>query len=238
MKVNYRNIFITIAFLLTFSLPLITVNQDVKLPGVNQDFSNLPVYVVRESEQFLRLVLKLKDGIAQAYLDRSKVTCIAVSEDGWYLTNIHISDRTFIAALKILIAPDIIPDKNNRIATYESQQIIAHPYLDLLLLKINYEPKFYFKDFKQPYLFEENWVLGFRYGSNKSLSNPGYVTENINPDYQRFLRTTAQVLPGNSGSAVINRKGQVLGIICVSFMGDGGFFPAPVIEQFIKENIK
>ena len=108
------------------------------------------------------------------------------------------------------------------------------PY-DLLLIKINYKPKFYFRDFKPPYLFEENWIIGYRGVANICVSPPGYATTNTAKPHLYY--TTADAFFGNSGSPVINRKGEVLGVAVEMFInGDGLFVPAQVVVKYLIEN--
>jgi len=216
-------------FVLFFLLFLIISLSHTSLP----QFDSPKVLFVKESNNFYNLILKLSKGIAIGFLSNAKVTLFAVSSDGWYITNTHISDRDFVSALKMKVKIDV----GMKEKIYESQNLIVHPKLDLLLVKIDYKPKYYFKKFKKPHMFEENWILGFRANSGKSLSPAGYVT--IDTKYQEYVRTTARGMAGNSGSPVINRKGEVLGIICLSYIaGDMLFITAPIIEEFIKENLK
>ena len=109
---------------------------------------------------------------------------------------------------------------------------------DLLLFKIDHKPKFYFRDFKDPSMWEENWILGFRTSSGKAVSSPGYVTFEVG--YPRLVRTTARMTFGMSGGPVINRRGQILGVaIMINMVSlDGFFVPSSHVKKYIKDNLK
>jgi len=121
---------------------------------------------------------------------------------------------------------------------YESVEIIPPtPGIDLLLFKIDYKPKAHLKEFSAPYLFEENWVFGFREDSGKVPSGAGYITRFIR--IPNFTLTTARVFYGNSGSPAINREGKVIGVAVMMVKNcDGLLIPGPVVEKFIKDNLK
>lgn len=188
----------------------------------------------RESEKLALVFTKVKDGVVYCYSDGSKTTGIFVSKDGWVLTAGHKVDKDFPAAHPIHVKLTRETDGE----VFRSVKIIIPPAdWDLLLFKIDHKPKFYFKKFKRPFLFEENWVFGFRASSGKVPSSAGYVTFNmLDP---RLLLTTASVVQGNSGSPVLNRWGAVLGIVIRGYdFGDGLFIPSNIIKDYIEKNLK
>ena len=189
---------------------------------------------VRESEEFYRLVNKQMQGIAFCYSGDSWTTSFAVSKDGWYMTAMHKVSRDIPEADKIFVKLERKRDAK----VFVAEKIILHEKLDLLLFKIDYEPKYYFKEFKDPYMFEENWALGYRGQSGKAVSSSGYAT--FDTRAPSLVRTTARLTYGSSGSPVINRKGSVLGvaILLATDSLDGLFIPGLEAEKFIKENLK
>lgn len=190
---------------------------------------------VRESREFHNLLKKISEGIAFCYSGDSKTTGFAVSPDGWYITAGHGVDKDFPQSQKISVKLERKRDAK----VYEAERIISPPLnTDLLLFKIDYSPKYYFKTFSKPHLFEENWIIGFRGESGKVASPAGYATHDVK--FPFFVRTTARAMYGQSGGPVINRKGQVLGVaVLINTVSlDCLFVPSQVVEKYIEENIK
>ncbi len=129
-------------------------------------------------------------------------------------------------------------ERNSKVHVYQSVKIATPSQeWDLLLFKIDYKPKFYFKKFRKPILLEENWIFGFRQSSGKVPSNPGYITTNVL--YPKLYLSTATAVGGNSGSPVLSRWGHVLGIAVRSYaFGDTFFIPAHIIKKHIKETLR
>ena len=188
------------------------------------------VYERVESQELALMFNEVQNGIVYCYSDGSKTTGFFVSKDGWILTAGHKVDKDFPAAHPIHVKLT----RENNSEVFQSTRIISpSPDWDLLLFKIDYKPKFYFKRFKRPFLFEENWIFGFRASSGKVPSNLGYITFNM--AYPRLLLTTASAVSGNSGSPVLNRWGGVLGIVTKGYQfGDTLFIPSNIIKDYIK----
>ena len=191
-------------------------------------------HIPTESERLSVMFNRVANGIVYCYSGISKTTGIFVSKDGWILTAGHKVDRDFPTAHPIHVKLTREGDST----VFQSTQIIPPtPEWDLLLFKIDYKPKFYFKRFKRSYFFEENWVFGFRASSGKVPSGVGYVTFNML--YPNLLLTTASAVAGNSGSPVINRWGVVLGIVTKGYpFGDTLFIPSNIVKEYIKKNLK
>ena len=192
------------------------------------------VYSRTESQELAMMFNHVERGIVYCYSDGSKTTGILVSKDGWILTAGHKVDKDFPAAHPIHVK--LTRETDGEI--FQSTEIISpSPDWDLLLFKIDYKPKFYFKEFKKPHLFEENWIFGFRMSSEKVPSSLGYITFNVL--YPRLLLTTATSIGGNSGSPVLNRRGDVMGIVTRGYQfGDTFFIPSNVVKKYIEENLK
>ena len=187
-----------------------------------------------ESKRLSVMFNRVANGIVYCYSDGSKTTGILVSKDGWILTAGHKVDKDFPAAHPIHVK--LTRESSSEV--FQSIKIIPPtPEWDLLLFKIDHKPKFYFKRFKKSYLFEENWIFGFRASSGKVPSSAGYITFNM--AYPHLFLTTASAVAGNSGSPVISRWGIVLGMITRGYnFGDSFFIPSDVIKEYIKKNLK
>jgi len=187
------------------------------------------IRIIRESTQLHNLFVKLMSGVVYCYSGSSKTTGFFVSKDGWILTAGHKVDRDFPRANKI----HVIFNRHQTIEALESSNIIIAKGLDLVAFKINHQPKFYFKEFRNPRLFEECWIFGFRGVADIVPSGPGYVTYNTHKPAMFYL--TARIYFGNSGSPVINRKGEVLGVAVEGYKNwDTNFIPGKVVKTFIE----
>ena len=204
-------------------------NGDIESSFINRNTRQLP-----ESKQLKDMFIKVQRGIVYCYSGNSKTTGIFVSKDGWVLTAGHKVDRDFPDAhtihVKLIRTSDAKVFKSTKILP------LAKGW-DLLLFKIDYKPKFYFKRFIIPHLLQENWIFGFRLTSGKVPSNLGYITHSV--DFPNLLLTTASIIFGNSGSPVLSRDGNVLGILVRGYQfGDGFFISAMVVKEYIKTHLK
>lgn len=200
----------------------------------SQFVNETKIQVLRESILLELMFHKVQRGIVFCHSGNSKTTGIFVSKDGWILTPRHKVDGDFPIVQTIYVKLQRTPNAE----VFQSVEILPPTGIwDLLLFKIDYKPKFYFKKFAEPFLLQENWVFGFRYGSGKVPSSVGYIA--INVDYPYLLLTTASVIHGNSGSPVLSRSGEVLGVVIKGHKyGDGLFISSKYVEEYIKENLK
>ncbi len=132
---------------------------------------------------------------------------VIISPDGYIVTNNHVIAKA--QALEVTL-------NNNR--SYEAQVIGADPSSDIALLKIDVEnPLSYlaFGDSDNAKIGE--WVLavGNPFGLTSTVT-AGIVSAKaraISPGKnQSFIQTDAAVNPGNSGGALVNTNGDLIGI--------------------------
>jgi Do/DeqQ family serine protease len=131
---------------------------------------------------------------------------VIISPDGYIVTNNHVIDR----ATKLEITLN-----NNK--SYEAEVIGADANSDIALLKINVEnlPYLAFGDSDNAKIGE--WVL--------AVGNPFNLTSTVTAGIvsakarslavarnQSFIQTDAAVNPGNSGGALVNTNGDLIGI--------------------------
>lgn len=188
------------------------------------------VYERVESQELSRMFNRVQDGIVFCYSGSSKTTGIFITKDGWVLTAGHKVDRDFPAANPIYVKLT----RTTGAKVYKATKILplAEGW-DLLLFKIDYKPKFYFKGFEKSRPQQENWLFGFRMNSGKVVSGVGYISTDTK--FPRLLLTTSPTISGNSGSPVLSRDGKVLGIITMAYtFGDGLFVPSSIVKVYIK----
>lgn len=132
---------------------------------------------------------------------------VIISEDGYIVTNNHV----------IKDASQIEITLNNR-KSYTAKVIGTDSKMDIALLKIN-------SDEKLPYTVFANsdsvkigeWVLavGNPYNLTSTVTAGIISAKSRNLDasgIQSFIQTDAAVNPGNSGGALVNTKGELIGI--------------------------
>jgi len=144
---------------------------------------------------------------------------VLVSPDGYILTNNHVVDAQMQEITVIL------SDRRERPA----KLIAVDRATDLAVLKIEGRnlPTIPWGD--SSHLRVAEWVLAI--GNPYQLSSTvtlGIVSAlgrtNINvADYEDFIQTDAAINPGNSGGALINTRGELIGINTAIFSESGGY---------------
>jgi len=145
---------------------------------------------------------------------------VIVSPDGYIITNNHVIE----GATKIEVTT------NNNVR-YTANLVGTDPYTDIAVLKIT-------ADENLPYLYFGNsattqigeWVLAIGNPFNlNSTVTAGIISAkardlNARDDKnQSFLQTDAAVNPGNSGGALVNTAGELIGINTAITSMSGGF---------------
>ena len=144
---------------------------------------------------------------------------VIISPDGYILTNNHVVD----ARMQEITVN--LGDRRERPA----KLVAADPATDLAVLKIEGRnlPTIPWGD--SSHLRVADWVLAI--GNPYQLSSTvtlGIVSAlgrtNINvASYEDFIQTDAAINPGNSGGALINRRGELVGINTAIFSERGGY---------------
>ena len=130
---------------------------------------------------------------------------VIISSDGYIVTNHHVIDKA--SKLSVTL---------NNNSTYEASVIGSDPLTDIALVKIETEeplPYLSFGDSDMAKIGE--WVL--------AVGNPFNLTSTVTAGIisakarefdknQSFIQTDAAVNPGNSGGALVNTNGDLIGI--------------------------
>jgi len=151
---------------------------------------------------------------------------VIVSPDGYILTNNHVvtgeARPVSIEQLDVTVA---LHDKREMPA----QVVGTDPATDLALLKVNARdlPTMPWGDSSKLKVAEWVLAIGNPYQLNQSVSlgivsalgrtNLGVST------YEDFIQTDAAINPGNSGGALVNSRGELVGINTVIFSQSGGY---------------
>lgn len=144
---------------------------------------------------------------------------VIVSPDGYIITNNHvIEDATII---------EVTMNNNKR---YKAELIGTDPFTDIAVLKIEAAalPYLYFADSDQTKIGE--WVLAignpFNLNSTVTAGIISAKSRDLNKNDQKnqsFIQTDAAVNMGNSGGALINTRGELIGINTAISTLSGGF---------------
>ncbi len=143
---------------------------------------------------------------------------VIVSKDGYILTNNHVIKNA--DKIKVLLS-----DKSEHIG-----KVIGNdPKTDLAVIKIEAENLAYLPLGDSDILKVGELVLavGNPYGLNQTItmgivSAVGRANVGI-ADYEDFIQTDAAINPGNSGGALVNVRGELVGINTAIFSTSGGY---------------
>lgn len=135
---------------------------------------------------------------------------VIVSSDGYILTNNHVVEN----------ATDLEVTLNDR-RVFEAKMVGTDPSTDLALIKIGVADLAYLKFADSDLAEVGEWVLAVGNPFNlTSTVTAGIISakgRNIdildgNQSIESFIQTDAAVNPGNSGGALVNTKGELIGI--------------------------
>ncbi len=148
---------------------------------------------------------------------------VVISSDGYIVTNNHVIGENVRAASTEVTAS--LPDKRE----VRGRIIGTDPATDIALIKVNLNnlPALPWGDSSQLKVGE--WVLAI--GSPFQLSQTvtaGIVSATGRAqlgfaDYEDFIQTDAAINPGNSGGALLNTRGELVGINTGIFSQSGGY---------------
>ncbi len=154
---------------------------------------------------------------------RSSGSGVIISDDGFIVTNFHVIEE----ATQI----EVVLNNNDR---YYAKIIGSDPTTDLALLKINSTNLPFVKYGDSDILQSGEWVLaiGNPFELNSTVTagivsakarNIGILGDRNNLQVESFIQTDAAVNPGNSGGALVNLKGELVGINSAIATSTGGY---------------
>lgn len=161
---------------------------------------------------------------------------VIISEDGYIVTNNHV----------IKDAQDIEITLNNR-KSYKAKLIGTDAKMDIALLKIDADKKLPYSTFADSDNVKVGeWVLAVGNPYNlTSTVTAGIVSakaRNLDTNgIQSFIQTDAAVNPGNSGGALVNTRGELVGINTMissmtgSYVGYSFAVPSNITRKIIED---
>jgi len=184
----------------------------------------------------------------QRDIERSLGSGVIVSPDGYILTNNHVvAGESGRISLRQLPAISVaLADKREM----RAQIIGVDPTTDLALLKINATnlPTMPWGDSSKLKVAEWVLAIGNPFQLNQTVtlgivSALGRTSLGIS-NYEDFIQTDAAINPGNSGGALVNTRGELIGVNTAIFSQSGGYqgigFAIPsnlarrVVNDFLK----
>ncbi len=188
----------------------------------------------------IRALVENEDGFWKTgSMTGSSGSGVILSPDGYVVTNHHVIDKS--GDIKVTLA-----DKR----TYKAKLIGSDPSTDIALLKIeeNDLPFIVFGNSDSVRVGE--WVLAVGNPFNlESTVTAGIVSakgRNINilgggASIESFIQTDAAVNPGNSGGALVNTAGDLIGINTAIITGSGTYegysfaVPSNLVQKVIRD---
>ena len=164
---------------------------------------------------------------SQRGVERSLGSGVIVSADGLVLTNNHvIAGESGRISLRQLPAVSVALGDNREV---EATIVGVDPATDLALLKIDAGrlPTIPWGDSDQLKVAEWVLAIGNPFQLNQTVtlgivSALGRANVGISA-YEDFIQTDAAINPGNSGGALINARGELVGINTAIFSQSGGY---------------
>lgn len=161
---------------------------------------------------------------------------VIISEDGYIVTNNHV----------IQDASELEVTLNNK-ETYKAKLVGTDSKMDIALLKIDADKKLPYAVFgDSDNVKVGEWVLavGNPYNLTSTVTAGIISAKARNLDQkgiQSFIQTDAAVNPGNSGGALVNTKGQLIGINTMissmtgSYVGYSFAVPSNITRKIIED---
>ncbi len=166
--------------------------------------------------------------------ERSLGSGVVISADGFIVTNNHVVEDA-----------DVINVTFNSRETYEAELIGTDPQTDVALIKIEPGrelPYVEFGDSDALRIGERVMAVGNPFGVGQTVTL-GIVSAKGRSiglmDYEDHIQTDASINPGNSGGALVNMRGEVVGINSAILSRSGGSqgigfaIPANMVQRIL-----
>ncbi len=156
--------------------------------------------------------------LPKEHKEQSLGSGVIVSEDGYIVTNNHVIEKA--QEIKVLLS-----NKKD----YKAKLIGADPKTDIAVIKIDVKglSALPWGDSNKLKVGEIVFAIGNPFALNQTvtmgmISAVGRANVGI-ADYEDFIQTDAAINPGNSGGALINARGELIGINTAILSRTGGY---------------
>lgn len=175
---------------------------------------------------------------------RASGSGVLISADGYIVTNNHVVDNT-----------DQLTVTLNNKKDYKAKLVGTDPATDLAVIKIDAKDLPYLGFSNSDNVHLGQWVLAIGYPLDLETTvtsgiisaksrNIGINGRNSNAPVESFIQTDAAVNPGNSGGALVNTDGDVIGINSAiasptgSYAGYSYAIPSNLVQKVAGDIIK
>jgi serine protease Do len=178
-------------------------------------------------------------GRYQEFKERSLGSGVIVSRDGYIVTNNHVVEGA--DEIKVTLS-----DKRD----FKGKVVGSDPRSDVAVIRIEAKglPAVAWADSDKLRPGEMVMAVGSPFGLSRTvtagiISAVGRANIGI-ADYEDFIQTDAAINPGNSGGALVNMKGELVGISTAIFSKSGGYqgigfaVPSNMVRQVMDSLIK
>ena len=225
-NVNYRNV----------SLP--TIDVDLKTAAKNS--VDAVVHIKKYEENSYTTFRDLFFGFQPKSMGEQVYgfgSGVIISDDGYIITNNHVIENN--SHIEVVLNND---------KSYNAVLIGTDPETDIALLKIDENNLPYLKYGDSDLLEIGDWVLAvgnpFNLTSTVTAGIVSAKARNLgmnNRSVESFIQTDAAVNPGNSGGALVNTKGELVGINSMIYSRNGGYMgysfaiPINIVDKIVKD---
>ena len=194
------------------NISMVKKTKDERRSGASPFFDD-PFFRRFFGEEFERRMPAPRD-----YREQGLGSGVIVTSDGYIITNNHVVEE----ADELTVS---LPDKR----TLKAKVIGTDPKTDVAVIKIDAAnlPVLSWGDAAQLQVGEMVLAVGNPFGLTQTvtmgiISAVGRANVGI-VDYEDFIQTDAAINPGNSGGALVNLKGELIGINTAIFSQTGGY---------------
>lgn len=242
-------------FYLLIFLPVINIYaQDVEVehtpvqPVIKPDSSYNAEQIIEKTKPALISIWYHTDNYYSYYSYETKDTTLLngsgffIDEAGIIGTNFHVVDGIDSLLVKtsdgtFYDAEIIIVDEKNDLAIIRIKNAAGRKFPMVKLgnsdnVRVGQDVFAIGSPFGYEYTISQGIVAGIRENEKVSFTDPVTYMP-IEKDFAKVIQITAAISPGNSGGALFNTKGEVIGITTYTYQGYGNLNFALAINNFI-----
>jgi tetratricopeptide (TPR) repeat protein len=217
-------------------------------PAIKTDSSYNAEQIIEKTKPALISIWYHTDNYYSYYTYETKDTTMLngsgffIDESGIIGTNYHVVDGIDSLLIKtsdgkFYDAEIIIVDEKNDLAIIRIKHPVGRKFSTIKLgnsdnVKVGQDVFAIGSPFGYEYTISQGIVAGIRENEKVSFTDPVTYMP-IEKDFAKVIQITAAISPGNSGGALFNTKGEVIGITTYTYQGYGNLNFALAINNFI-----